>query len=44
VHYPRETFRGVLLPPDALGHLTHHPWSQCPQQLGMVVSEVPLSR
>jgi len=34
----------VLLPPDALGHLTHHPRSQCPQQLGMVVSEVPLSR
>src|SRR6185437_12549442 len=34
----------VLLPPDALGHLTHHPSSQCPQQLGMVVSEVPLSR
>ena len=34
----------VLLPPDVLGHLTHHPGPQCPQQLGMVVSEVSLSR
>ena len=34
----------MLLPPDVLGHLTHHPWSQRPQELGMMVSEVSLSR
>jgi len=34
----------VLSPPDVLGHLTYHPGPQCPQQLGMMVGEVPLSR
>ena len=34
----------MLLPPDVLGHLTHHPRPQRPQELRMVVSEVSLSR
>ena len=33
-----------FLPPDVLGHLTHRPWPQRPQELRMVMCEVPLSR
>ncbi len=33
-----------LLPPDVLGHLTNHSRPQRPQELRMVVCEVPLSR
>ena len=32
------------MPPDVLGHLTHHPRPQRPQELRMVMCEMTLSR
>jgi hypothetical protein len=32
------------MPPDVLGHLNHHVSPQCPEELRVVMCEVPLSR
>jgi hypothetical protein len=34
----------VLVPPDVLGHLMHRVQLQCPEELGVMMSEVSLNR